>query len=121
MLNSVFDFTLYSAMPNPSTVDYLAAVLHICNGRNRNRHEDDEQVQELSSTLGLSKDELEQSIDEKSIRKTCRNVLRKVFKAELADPEISYSQVLLNEEVMSAIRRKYKGFQDVYVKHFDFP
>ena len=78
-------------------------------------------MQELSSTLGLSKDELEQSVDPKSIRKTCRNVLRKVFKAELANPEIPYSQVLLNEEVMSAIRRKYKGFQDVYVKLFDFP
>ena len=108
-------------MPDPITVDYLAAVLHICNGRNRNNHEHDEQVQELSSTLGLSKDELEQSVDEKSIRKTFRNVLRKVFKAELANPEIPYSQVLLNEVAMSAIRRKYKGFQDVYVKLLHFP
>jgi hypothetical protein len=117
----VFDLTFYSAMPDPITVDYLEAVLNICNGRNRNSHEDDEQVQELTNTLGLSKDELEQSVDQKSIRKTCRNVLRKVFKAELANPEIPYSQVLLNEEIMSAIRRKYTGYQDVYVTLFEFP
>ena len=61
------------------------------------------------TTLKLSEAELDECTDKKSIRNTCRKLLRRVFKIELADPNIHFGKILKGQaSKVTAIRRKFK-------------
>jgi hypothetical protein len=70
-------------------------------------------VNEMIDTLSLNEEELERCVDHKSIRKTCRNVVRKVFKSQVMDSNIPYSEILSNETVMTAIRGNFYELKSV--------
>lgn len=59
------------------------------------------------ATLALSESELDECTDSKSIRSTCRKLVRRVFQKQLADPNIHFGKVLKKKsKKVAAIRRK---------------
>lgn len=52
----------------------------------------------------MSEAELGECVDERSIRSTCRKVLRVVFKEELRDPSIRFANILERKDKLAAIR-----------------
>ena len=63
----------------------------------------------IMATLALSEAELDECNDVRSIRNTCRKLLRRIFQKELADPNIHFGKILKeNSSKTTAIRRKFK-------------
>ena len=56
----------------------------------------------------MSEAELDECVDKRSIRSTCRKVVRVVFKEELADPSIHFAQVLERKDKLASIRGTVK-------------
>lgn len=95
------------ARPDPVTIDYFSKIVSICTGQATGFEEDKgEKLAVIMDTLAMSEDELTQCTDPKSIRSTCRRIVRIVFKKELENAQVHFRSVLQQEKKIAAIRGK---------------
>lgn len=95
------------ARPDQLTIEYFAKIVAICTGQDRDDEESKgEKLAAIMDVLALSEDELLQCTDSKSIRNTCRRVVRVVFKDELSNPRVHFRSVLRQTEKVGAVRGK---------------
>jgi hypothetical protein len=97
-----------SARPDPVTIDYFATVASICTGAD-NDHDDNkgDKLADIMLVLAMSEHELDKCTDAKSIRITCRNIVRALFKKDLADHSVQFGTLLKcnkKKKVIAAIR-----------------
>lgn len=80
----------------------------MCNG-DADGHElsKGDQIANIMAILNMSEKQLDDCTDPKSIRMTCRNVVRVIYKTQLADNSKSYGKMLKNKKhkpIFKAIR-----------------
>ena len=96
-----------SARPDPETIKYFARIVSICTESDKELEEEKgDKLADIMCILALSEAELEECKDAKSIRNTCRKVVRLVFHQQLADPNVSFGDVLKEKKMIAAIRSK---------------
>jgi len=83
------------ARPDPVTINYFAHIVNLCVGEGTD-YEDEkgDKLEKIINILALSEAELQEYTDSKSIRSTCRKLVRVVFKQQLADPDIAFGNIL---------------------------
>lgn len=101
----LLDFVL--ARPDPVILEYFSKIVTICTGQDKEYEESKgEKLATIMDILAMSEDELLQCTDPRSIRNTCRKVVRVVFKDELSNPKIHFRSVLQQTQKVGAIRGK---------------
>lgn len=88
------------ARPDLGTIAYLSRVVSICTDAD-NDFEDGkgDKLIKIMTTLALSEPELDRCTEPKSIRSTCRKVVRIVFKDEFDDPDQHFGTLLKKAEL----------------------
>lgn len=110
-LSTLFLFLFFVlARPDPVTINYFAKIVSVCTGEEMEDNDTkSDKLFGIMTTLKLSDAELDECTDKKSIRNTCRKVVRHVFKIELGDPTVPFGKILKEQaSKINAIRRKLK-------------
>lgn len=72
-----------------------------------NEQSREEQMKKVMEILAVSEDELDECTDPKSIRSTCRKLVRLIFKDKLVDAGVHFGHLLKNKDykdIFAAIR-----------------
>ena len=104
--HSCFSFSL--ARPDPGTIEYFAKIVSIYSGADKDYEESiGDKLAKLMDVLAVSEEQLLECTDVKSIRSTCRKVVRLVFKQALSDENTPFGSVLREKRMMAAIRGEF--------------
>ena len=94
----------FSARPDPVTISYFAKIVSLCTGEDTDYDDaKGERLLDIMTTLAMSETELNDCFNEKSIRATCRNLVRLCFKQELKDNSIHFGAILKDKSYKSQI------------------
>ncbi|CAF2108254.1 unnamed protein product [Rotaria magnacalcarata] len=94
--------------PDPITINYFAKIVSICTGEKSDDNDvKSDKLIDIMEILTLSEIELGECTDKKSIRNTCRKLVRRVFQTELADSTIQFGKILKKQAAKVVAIRKY--------------
>ncbi|CAF1479546.1 unnamed protein product [Adineta steineri] len=102
----MIDF-LFLARPDPGTIEYFSTVVEICTGGRNDNDRKADKLEQIMSVLAVTEDELENQLDKKSVRNTCRKIVRLLFSTQLKDPDISFNELNKKYKTKIAAIRDY--------------
>lgn len=95
------------ARPDAATLHYFSTIISLCSGGQDPTDDKEEKLESIKTILAVSDDDLKACTDDRSIRSTCRSIVRLVLKQELNDPTVSFGRILKDKKyskVIAAIR-----------------